>query len=98
MLVIERFRRARGLPVVLVAVGLAVMAIGGVADVVAHFVVAAGSDHVHAAGGDPTGHAAHVVGIAGMVLVLAGVVMHGIRSQRRHAAASQGGSDHDAHR
>jgi hypothetical protein len=96
MLVIDAVRRVRRVPLILI-VGLALMAIGGVADVVAHLVVAA-DHHAHGAGGDPTGHLAHLVGMAGMVLVLAGVVTHGIRTTRRQSAASMGGSDHDAHR
>lgn len=45
-------------------------------------------------------HLAHLLGIVGMVLVLAGVVIHGARRQLRRArgAAHHGGLDPNAHR
>lgn len=42
-------------------------------------------------------HMAHLLGIAGMLLVLAGVVISGARRQFRQRAARNGGLDH-AHR
>ena len=43
-------------------------------------------------------HVAHLLGIAGMTVVLAGVVIHGARRSRRPRAALEGGLDHNAHR
>jgi hypothetical protein len=91
MFVIERIRRLP-LPMIL---GLALMAAGGVLDVAIHF---GPVDH-HAHAGFVSEHAAHLVGIAGMALVLAGLVMHGARHQiRRRRAANHGGPDSNAHR
>ena len=69
-------------------VGLAVMAAGGALDVFLHL----GPTQEHAHEGLISEHLAHLVGIAGMSLVLAGVVIHGVRRQRRVWAAKQGGS------
>ena len=41
---------------------------------------------------------AHVLGIAGMALVLVGVVIHGARRQVRQRAVANGGLDTNAHR
>jgi hypothetical protein len=91
MFVIERIRR---LPLAM-SLGLLLMVIGGVMDVGIHL---AQLDH-HAHASFASEHAAHVVGIAGMSLVLAGVVTHGVRhTTRRRRAANQGGSDSHAHR
>lgn len=81
MFAIERIRR---LPLAMI-LGLLLMAVGGAMDVAIHL---AQVDHpVHA--GFASEHAAHVVGIAGMTLVLAGVVTHGVRhTTRRRRAAS----------
>jgi hypothetical protein len=54
-----------------------------------------GSGHHHEFG---PGHAAHLLGIVGMVLVMAGVVAHGARPHLRRAAAKPGGLDPNAHR
>ena len=68
------------------------MAFGGLADVMAHLeagVVEAGAAHAHTS----TEAAAHLTGFVGMVLILVGVVMDGVR--RRPAApdaTSKGGS------
>lgn len=91
MFVIERLRR---LPLPMV-IGLALMAAGGVLDLVIHL---GPVDH-HAHGAVLSAHGAHVVGIAGMALVLASLVLHGARHhQRRASAATQGGPDSNAHR
>ena len=75
--------------------GLVVMAVGGVLDVVIH--LGPVDHHVH--DGLASEHVAHLVGIAGMALVLAGLVIHGARHQpRRRRAATQGGPDSNAHR
>jgi hypothetical protein len=92
MFVIERIRE---LPLAMI-LGLALMAVGGVLEVVIHL---GPVDH-HAHEALVSAHGAHVVGIAGMALVLAAVVMHGARHQtrRRRAATTQGGPDSNAHR
>ena len=74
--------------------GLLVMVIGGLMDVVIHVAPTA---HDHDAGG-VSEHLAHLVGIAGMSLVLAGLVLHGARRHRRPRAARHGGLDSNAHR
>ena len=75
-------------------VGLVLMVVAGAVDVAAHLF---GGDH---AGDHRFGieHAAHLLGVVGMVLVLAGVVIHGARRQLRRAAAKPGGLDSNAHR
>jgi hypothetical protein len=83
----------RRLPL-LMLIGLAVMAAGGALDVILH--LGPSSEHVHAGFGSE--HVAHVIGIAGMVLVLAGVVSHGARRQHRQRADSHGGYESNAHR
>lgn len=67
-------------------IGLAVMALGIAADLVAHLDPAL--DHHH---GGPTGPelSAHLVVFVGMALVLIGVVIDGVRAGRR-----SGGSRH----
>lgn len=75
-------------------IGLVVMVIGGVLDVVVHLQPAGHGPHA----GFGTEHLAHVVGIAGMSLVLAGVVLHGARRHRRPRAVRHGGLDPNAHR
>ena len=91
MFVIEWIRR---LPLAMI-LGLALMAAGGVLDVVIHL----GPVEHHAHEAFRFEHAAHLVGLAGMTLVLAGVVIHGARHHaRRRRAANQGGSNRHAHR
>ena len=99
MLVIQTLRFARRLPP-LMLFGLGVMAVGGALDVAVHGLglAHAAHDHVHGFGIE---HLAHVVGFAGMVLVLAGLVSHGARHQRRVPAPqpkTRGGLDSHAHR
>jgi hypothetical protein len=93
MLVIQRLKALRRLPILMLA-GLLVMAIGGLLDVVIHVTPMA---HAHDAG-LVSEHLAHVVGIAGMSLVLAGLVLHGARRHRRPRAARTGGLHSHAHR
>ena len=85
----EAARTVGRLPLVMIT-GLLAMAAGGVLDVVVHL-------HAGHHGAVPE-HLAHLVGVAGMVLVLAGVVIDGLRRQLRQRAARNGGFDHDAHR
>lgn len=80
MLTIERTSRTlRGFPPLALA-GLAVLAIGGAADVAAHVMAAghAGHGDAHTAGES----AAHAIVLAGMVLVFLGVVFDGVRQTR----------------
>jgi RNA 3'-terminal phosphate cyclase len=73
-----------GLPVPRLAkLGGVVMAVGLLADVTVHAFV----QHVHDAletGFPIDEHLAHLVVVLGMVLVLAGIVADGVRTQRRH--------------
>ena len=93
MLVIQIVRRLWRLPP-LMLIGLLVLATGGVLDVVVHVSLAGHVGH----GGLGHEHLAHLVGIAGMFLVLVGVVVHGARRHRRPRAAIHGGLDSNAHR
>ena len=70
------------------------MVAAGALDVVVHLIAGEPSGH-HRSGAE---HAAHLLGLVGMVLVLAGVVLHGARRQLRRAAAKPGGLDPNAHR
>jgi hypothetical protein len=66
----------RSLPL-LVHVGLAILLIGGVADIAAHLEVVghAGDGHEHTA----SELSAHLIGFVGMVVILLGVVTDGVR-------------------
>lgn len=75
--------------------GLAVMVIAGFLDVAVHVMTDVHAHH-HAAFGPE--HLAHLMGIAGMVFVLAGVVISGARRQFRQRAARNGGLVNHAHR
>lgn len=74
--------------------GLLLMVVAGVGDVAVHLVSGAHAGH----DGFGPEHAAHLLGIVGMALVLAGVVTSGARRQLRRAAAKPGGLDPNAHR
>jgi hypothetical protein len=97
MLTIESVRRRLGevseLPAVSRA-GLLLMVAAGVVDVIVH---QASGDHAGHQGFGPE-HAAHLLGVVGMVVVLAGVVIDGARRQLRHMAANPGGLDPNARR
>ena len=75
-------------------VGMLLMVAAGAFDVVVHLT---GGEHAghHGFGAE---HAAHLLGVVGMVLVLAGVVTYGARRQLRRVAAKPGGFDPNAHR
>lgn len=76
MLTIESLaRELRSLPI-LVLLGLAVILGGGAADVLAHFWTT-GAEHGHAFTSAEV--LAHVVVVVGMVVVLLGVVIGGVR-------------------
>ncbi len=94
MLALETAARALQALPILTRVGLAVLVVGGLADLAAHVAIvyqAAGHDH----GFTPYEVAAHVVVFAGMVLVLLGVVADGVRRPRPGRSAgntSKGGT------
>jgi hypothetical protein len=89
MLTIERLAsELLSLPIV-VRAGLLILVLGGVADVVVHLEAVdpgghAGHAHVHT-GSEVT---AHLIGFVGMVIVLLGVVVDGVR--RTHPGRSAG--------
>ena len=98
MLVIQAVRRlaadAKELPS-LTVVGFGVMALAGVMEVLLY--LAAGSQAVHSHGGFAPERGAHLLGITGMVLTLAGVLMEARRPTRR-SSATTGDLDPHAHR
>ena len=75
-------------------IGLLSMAAAGAIDLVVHLTAGEHGSH-HGFGAE---HTAHLLGVVGMVLVLAGVVTFGARRQLRRAAAKPGGLDPNAHR
>ena len=80
MLTIETLPRVlTGLPGV-VRLGLGLMAFGGAADVVAHLGIAEAAASID--GHTVDERAAHLVGFVGMVVVLLGVVLDGVRGSR----------------
>ena len=97
MLTIEAVRRplrdAQSFPV-LSRAGLPLMVVAGALDVFVHLVSGEHAGH-HGFGPE---HAAHLLGVVGMVLVLTGVVAYGARRQLRRAAAKPGGLDPNADR
>lgn len=78
-------------------VGLAVTFVAGLMDVAVHLLGSDGGAHQHSFAAE---HAAHLLGIVGMVLVLSGVVIYGARRhlRRRHAAPITGGLETNAPR
>lgn len=81
MLVIERLRsEVRSFPL-LTRIGVAILVLGGLADVVAHLEAAGHADHLH----DHTASelAAHLIVFVGMVVILLGVVLDGVRRTHR---------------
>lgn len=73
-------------------VGIMVMIVAGMTDVTVHLLTA---DHLHS--GAAWAHGAHLLGIAGMVLVLVGLVFGARRSVGRRSGQNMEGP-HDAHR
>jgi hypothetical protein len=75
-------RIAREAPLIPLAskVGFLVIVVGLAADVIAHLGATGGHDHGSSAGAELS---AHLVVFLGMVLVLIGVVIDGLRSGRR---------------
>ena len=75
-------------------IGLGVMVVAATLDIAFHLLAAPHGAH----GSWGVEHTAHVLGIAGTVLVLAGLVTHGARRQFRPRADISGGLDCNAHR
>jgi len=75
--------------------GAALMLFAGALDVAVHLLTKVHAGHSAAFGAE---HVAHLLGIAGMFLVLAGVVFDGARRELRQRAARNGGFDGHAHR
>lgn len=65
---------------VITRIGLVIMVLGGLADVAAHLEAAGhtGHQHEHTA----AELSAHLIGFVGMVVVLLGIVLDGVRRQR----------------
>jgi hypothetical protein len=81
MLTLERLGgQLRSLPT-LVHAGLAILVLGGLADVVAHLEAAGHADHLHEHTASEL--SAHLIGFVGMVVILLGVVMDGLRQTYR---------------
>ena len=99
MLVIQAVRQlavdAKELPSVTV-VGFGVMALAGVLEVL--LFLAAGSQAGHLHGGFAPERGAHLLGITGMVITLAGVVLEAARPPTRRTSAKTGGLHSHAHR
>jgi hypothetical protein len=94
MLAIETMVRELGALPVLTRVGLAVLVLGGLGDLAAHVAIL-GESTSHEHGFTPVEAAAHLVVFAGMVLVLLGVVVDGVRRPRPGRSAgntSKGGT------
>ena len=87
MLTIEGLLRQLALMPYLAKVGLVVMAISGLADVMAHLeahpIELVGQPHVHTS----FEASAHLGGFVSMVLILLGVVVDGVRRSRAHRQA-----------
>lgn len=79
MLTLERVRwELSGLPL-LARVGLVVLLLGGFADLVAHLDAGSLAGHSH---GPSAELSAHAIAFMGMVLILLGVVVDGVRQTR----------------
>jgi len=96
MLMIEQGRRFPPLA----RIGLIVMLVGAVTEITMSLTASPHAMHaMHQASG--LGHIGHLVALAGMVLVLAGVVTFGVRRQqsgRASAVIDSGGLETNAHR
>lgn len=86
MLTLERVRGEFLRLPFLVHVGLAVLVLGGLADVAAHLGAAGHTDDLR----EPTASelSAHLVGFVGMVVILLGVVIDGVRRSLGHPAGA----------
>ena len=68
-------------PPLLALLGIAIAMAGLGLDAAVHLTATA---HHHDTGFSITEHGAHLVGLTGMVVALAGIVIDGVRSGRRH--------------
>ncbi len=95
MLTLERVgRHVRALPLV-VRLGLIVLVVGGLADVAAHLDAADHAGHLHEH--VQAEFQAHLIGFVGMVVVLLGVVVDGLRRTRPGRSAGNTARElHDA--
>ena len=75
--------------------GATLVVFAGAFDVAVHLLTKVHAGHRAGFGAE---HGAHLLGIAGMFLVLAGVVFDGARRELRQRAARNGGFDGHAHR
>ena len=88
-------RDARDLPSVTV-VGFGVLGLAAVMEVLLY--LAAGNPGGHEHGGFAPEHEAHLLGIIGMVVTLAGVIHDAVRHPTRRSSAKTGGLQPHAHR
>lgn len=91
MLTIERGRRGFAALPQLARIGVAVLALGGLADVMAHLEAVDHAAHLHEHTAAQI--SAHLVAFVGMVLILVGVVHDGVRRTslgRRRRGTSKG--------
>jgi hypothetical protein len=99
MLVIQAGNRlardVRELPS-LTVVGFGVIALAGVMEVLLYLAAGNLAGHLH--GGFAPEHGAHLLGIIGMVLTLAGVIYDATRRPTRRSSATTGGLEPHAHR
>ena len=65
----------------LTRVGLVILVIGGLADVVAHLEVVGHTEHLHEH--TTSELSAHLIGFVGMVVILLGVLLDGVRRTYR---------------
>ena len=79
MLALERgVRELISLPVI-TRLGLVILVVGGLADVAAHLGAVGHTEHLHEH--TTSELSAHLIGFVGMVVVLLGVVLDGLRRQ-----------------
>ena len=76
-------------PPLLALIGLAIAIAGLGLDAAVHLFAAAQPDHHHQVGFSVSEHGAHLLGLIGMVVALAGIVVHGVRTGRRGAHANR---------
>jgi hypothetical protein len=93
MLALERVRQGFFALPLLTRIGLVILVVGGLADVAAHLEAAGHTEHVHEH--TTSELSAHLIGFVGMVVILFGVVLDGVRrtyhSRLRGAGATRHG-------
>jgi hypothetical protein len=75
----------------LTLIGVAILILGGIADVTAHVTAIEHAGHLHEHTGPEA--AAHLIGFVGMVVTLLGVLLEGVRQSisGRRAGTTKGG-------